>query len=103
MRPEVCAKMIEHTALELKRACDELDRAERLRHEITDRDRIQWLIDRVDYLEHRDANGVGANFQEHGGYWPQRSDHDDPSRADQDMIDLDLVEYIDAQITKERA
>ena len=65
--------------------------------------RMQWIADRVDYLEHRDANGVGANFQEHGGYWPQRSDHEDPSRADQDMIDLDLVEYIDAQITKERA
>ena len=65
--------------------------------------RLQWLIDHVAYLEHRDANGVGANFQEHGGYWPQRSDHEDPSRADQDMIDLDLVEYIDAQIAKERA
>ena len=66
-----------------------------------DAHRLEWLVKRCDYIEHRDVNDVPANFQKVGGWWPV--DGEEHSQHDPDMIRLDLIEYIDAQMAKEES
>lgn len=68
---------------------------------ITDKDRMDWLCARVTYVEHKDKNGVLCSRAPVGGYWPQGEHKED--NADPDMIGLDLEDYIDAQIKKEKS
>ncbi len=66
---------------------------------ITNGERLEWLINRVEYLEHKNKHGVSARNQKFGGWWPQNdSDHCPP---EQGMEGLDLLDYIDAQIKKD--
>jgi len=67
----------------------------------TDKDRLDWLVTRVTYLEHKDKNGVLCAKAPIGGYWPQGEYEE--SNADPDMVDLSLVAYIDAQIRKDKS
>jgi hypothetical protein len=59
---------------------------------MTDTQRLAWLIANVTYLEDKTPRNAP------GGYWPQTEGNSQP---DPDMIDLTLVEYIDAMIEKE--
>ena len=73
---------------------------------ITDRQRLDWLCDRVQYLEHRDRFGRTAHQTERGGYWPQDEFLDGSTEVCTTSIpeyhNLDLIDYIDAVITMER-
>lgn len=66
---------------------------------IIDADRVKWMAERIDYLEHRNRDGVKCAQVKTGQYWPQCEDE---SPADPDMVDLTLIEYIDAQIRLDR-
>jgi Zn finger protein HypA/HybF involved in hydrogenase expression len=66
---------------------------------ITDKQRIEWLAARVAYLEHANAEGVSCVKAPVGQYWPQ---NEEEAPADPDMVDLTLIEYVDAQITSEK-
>jgi hypothetical protein len=68
---------------------------------MTDASLLNWLLARVTYLEHKDAQGRTAQQQTLGGWWPQLAIDHDPDVGDPDMIDLDLREYVAAQIAKE--
>ena len=69
----------------------------------TDECRIDWLIKRVAYLEHSNKDGrpaVKAGRGE-GQYWPQ-TEEDFGGAQDEAMVDLNLLDYIDAQIELEK-
>lgn len=63
---------------------------------ITDKMRLDWICRHVAYLEHSDPAGNPCMKVERGGYWPQEQEHHDT--AVEEMIDLQLDDYIDAQI-----
>lgn len=65
----------------------------------TDAERLAWLVQRVTYLEHNDAQGNHCLQQDVGGWWPQTED--DVSPTHEDCIDLDLIAYVDRMIAKE--
>ena len=69
----------------------------------TDKQRIDWLCDRVSYLEHADTNGVRCSQVPKGCYWPQSME---PSlnpcdTAIEEYDNMGLLDYIDAQIALE--
>jgi len=69
---------------------------------ISDKDRIEWLVKRVKYLEHDDANGrpaVKAGKGE-GQYWPQ-TEEDFGDAQDEECVGLELIDYIDEMVKKE--
>lgn len=66
---------------------------------INNADRVKWMAERIDYIEHRNRDGIKCAQVKTGQYWPQCEDED--ATADPDMVDLTLIEYIDAQIAKE--
>lgn len=61
----------------------------------TDTEILNWLLSRVEYLEHKDSLGRNARLQEQGGYWPQTSE-DCEGAADQRFVGLNLRDYIKA-------
>jgi len=63
---------------------------------ITNKMRLDWICKHVAYLEHSDPAGTPCMVVERGGYWPQEEEHTDT--AVEEMIDLQLDDYIDAQI-----
>ena len=63
---------------------------------ITDKMRMDWVCKHIQYLEHTDPAGTITMKVERGGYWPQEEEHTDT--AVEEMIDLQLDDYIDAQI-----
>ena len=67
----------------------------------TDADRLAWCVAHVTYLEHRDAQGMMAQQQEIGGWWPHNLDDDSPHHYD--CLGLGLIEYIDRMMDKEGA
>jgi hypothetical protein len=71
--------------------------------------RLAWLIKRVDYLEHRNAQDVPAADQpESSGFWYRgitSGNWDDTCLASTfcpDCADSDLVEYIDKMLLIEQ-
>jgi len=69
---------------------------------ITDTHRLAWLAARVTYLEHKDKNDTLPHKlgRGEGGYWPQSED--DPSECqNQNLCDMSLMEFIDANIRME--
>jgi hypothetical protein len=65
----------------------------------TDTQVLNWLLSRVDYLEHRDANGEFAIHQPDGkGFWSP-----DPNTTEEhfDCHGLDLREYVEAMMKRE--
>ena len=76
----------------------------------TNEQRLAWLAARVDYLEHRDAQGHTATNQPGpSGYWSRGVTSDNwPSTcpaADEapDCTGLDIIEYIDEMIERENS
>lgn len=61
--------------------------------------RVEWMADRISYVEHSAADGTPCVKIKVGGYWPQGEHEED--NADPDMIGLTLIEYVDAQIARE--
>ena len=61
--------------------------------------RVKWMAERITYLEHKNREGVICAKAPVGQYWPQGEHEED--NADADMVGLTLIEYVDAQITKE--
>lgn len=70
-----------------------------IRKEITDSDRIEWLVKRVSYLEHHGKNGEPCLQIDRGAYWPQTVTESE--KYDPDMVGLDLIDYIDEMIRSE--
>lgn len=66
---------------------------------ITDAQRMKWMIDRLDYMEHRNRYGIKCAQVKIGLFWPQIVGEE---LADPVMAGLSLIEYIDAQINLER-
>lgn len=66
---------------------------------ISDTDRIEWLRDRITYLEHNGSDGTPC-IRNIGCFWPQDDDGQNTSVMDPTMIGLGLIEYIDAQIER---
>lgn len=64
------------------------------------KERIEWMRNRITYLEHRNCDGALCAQVKTGQYWPQCEGE---APADPDMIGLTLIEYIDAQIALEAA
>ena len=73
---------------------------------ITDKHRIDWLCDRITYLEHNDQSGNGAWANKKGCYWPQdeflSGSEEVCETSLEDFHGLSLIEYIDAIITREK-
>lgn len=69
-----------------------------LSRHITDEQRVKWMAARIDYIEHRNHNGIKCVQAKTGQYWPQCEDE---APADPNMIGLSLIAYIDAQIMME--
>ena len=76
----------------------------------TDTEILNWLAQRVDYLEHRDAAGTRATEQPgQTGYWipgvTESNWRDEaPAAAEPpDCVGLDLREYVVEQLRRERA
>ena len=68
---------------------------------ITDKDRVEWLMKRVNYMEHSDKDGGSKQGKGEGGYWPQNED--DLSMGQVYLLcGLSFIEYIDALIAEER-
>ena len=65
---------------------------------MTDKQRLDWLCSRVSYLEHEDKLGTSCQKIKVGSYWPQEESDACPEG---DMVGLELIDYIDAQIAKE--
>jgi hypothetical protein len=63
---------------------------------ITDKMRLDWICRHASYLEHSDPAGTPCALVARGCYWPQEEEHADT--AVEEMIDLQLDDYIDAQI-----
>lgn len=66
----------------------------------TNCERLDWLIRKVDYLEHRDSDGVTAHKAKIGGWWPQaETDH---SATFEQCHGMPIIEYIDTMLDMEK-
>ena len=71
----------------------------------TDKERMDWLCERVSYLEHANAAGVICSRVPRGCYWPQSTDPalNPCGTAIEDYAGMELQDYIDAMIALEKA
>ena len=68
---------------------------------ITDTQRLQWLVKRIEWLEHKGPNGEPCREVPRGAYWPQTVTREE--KYDPEMVGLELIDYIDEMIRKEQA
>ncbi len=70
---------------------------------ITDKQRMDWICNRVSYLEHADKAGTRCSQVPKGCYWPQSTDEalNPCDTAIEEYTCMDLQEYIDAMIELE--
>jgi len=68
----------------------------------TDTQILNWLLKRVEYLEHSGPNGENCRDMDSGSYWPQTFNPDDElCPAVEALSGLDLRAYVEAMITQE--
>jgi len=65
---------------------------------------MDWICDRVSYLEHNSHAGKRCSAVPKGCYWPQRMGPDlNPcDTALEEYSNMDLIDYIDAMIALEK-
>lgn len=71
----------------------------------TDKERMDWICNRISYMEHNGPKGELCRKMKVGGYWPQSMSPELNlcATAIAEYCDMNLLDYIDAMIEQGKA